>query len=319
MKQIRTVNLGKNYGREKYSALEDLNLEIEENTIFGFLGPNGAGKTTTIKLLTGLMEPSRGQIWIGDRRLSGTSNETSRNIGYLGQSPGYYKWMTGNELLKMVASLFKFSKREAGVRAEELLELTGLIDHKNRRIGTYSGGMVQRLGIAQALVNRPDVLFLDEPVSDMDPLGRKEVLEFIESLRGYITVFMSSHILQDVERVCDTVGIIDKGRMIKLADTGTLKKEYGETRILIDFQNKDDADKSENWLSIRTSSFSRKKNAFILHQGAFSPLRSSFLHWAADNCPSLENLRVITPSLEDIFVKIIGGHYEKQNPVSLNV
>ena len=318
MKQIRTVKLGKTYEKDKFTALEDLNLEIEENTIFGFLGPNGAGKTTAIKLLTGLMDPSQGEVWIGDQRISSSSENIRHKIGYLSQSPRYYEWMTGVELMRMVGLIFNMSKKEASFRADELLELAGLREHKNRRIGSYSGGMVQRLGIAQALVNRPEVLYLDEPVSDMDPLGRKEVLDFIDSLRGNITVFMSTHILQDVERVCDTVGIINKGRLIRLAETETLKKELGTAGVIIDFHDKAGADACENWLKshMESSGFTRNHNSFTLYQDEFSKLRSGFLHWAADNRPGLENLRVLKPTLEDVFIKIIGGDNEKQKPVS---
>ncbi len=318
MKQIRTVNLSKTYRKGKYPALDDLNLEIEKNSIFGFLGPNGAGKTTAIKLVTGLMRPSRGEVWIGDRKMSTNGGNIHHKIGYLSQSPRYYEWMTAVELLRMVGLFFDLSKVDSEIRADELLELAGLKEHKDRRIATYSGGMVQRLGIAQALIGRPDILFLDEPVSDMDPIGRKEVLEFIRALRGKVTVLMSSHILQDVERVCDTVGIINTGRLIRVAETKALKNEFSSTNVMFSFQEKVETDACEIWLKSRlhTSMFNRDKSSFTLQQGDFSPIKSGFLHWVADNCSSLENLQMITPTLEDVFVTIIGGDNERPDPFS---
>jgi len=178
MAAIRCQEITKFYKKDRILALDRLDFELHKNVVFGFLGPNGAGKTTAIKILTGLMRPSSGTAVVAGDLVSLNSTRLRYNIGYLSQTPVFYNWMTGKELLFFVGRLFGLSRKENEKRADELLALSGLTDSANRRIGGYSGGMIQRLGIAQAMVNKPEVLFLDEPCSSLDPLGRKEVLEF---------------------------------------------------------------------------------------------------------------------------------------------
>jgi len=182
--------------------------------VFGFLGPNGAGKTTTLRLLTGLGRPTRGRAWVAGAEVGRGDGRLARSIGYLDQDPRFYGWMRGRELLVLVADLYGMTGPDRPARIDEALEIVGLADSANRRIGGYSGGMRQRIGLAAALLNRPDVLFLDEPVSSLDPAGRHDILDVVGRLRGSTTVFMSTHILNDVERVCDRVGILDRGRLI---------------------------------------------------------------------------------------------------------
>lgn len=308
MKIIKCANLSKAYGKEKYLALDNLNLEIEKNSIFGFLGPNGAGKTTTLKLLTGLMKPTKGEVWINDNLIS-ENKEISKKIAYLSQSPYYYNWMNANQLLMFVASLFNYSKKESQMKIDQLLELCGLTEHKYRKIGSYSGGMIQRLGIAQALINEPDVLFLDEPVSDMDPLGRKEILDFIKQLKDSTTIFMSSHILEDVERVCDSVGIINKGKLIKVSKTNDLKKEFMNKGGFISFElatNKD-FEQTKTWLNQSINKdYNLNGNKIIVSQENFNIIRNDFFNMISTNSINLESFQTRKPSLEDIFISIIG-------------
>ena len=214
MSIITIRKLSKTYKKEGVNALNSIDLDVEKNTIFGYLGPNGAGKTTTIKILTGLMVPTGGKAQVAGYEIGLNSLEVRAHIGYLSQNPKYYSWMKGTELLLFTGELYGLSPGENRRRCHELLEMAGLKKAGNRKIGGYSGGMLQRIGIAQALVPYPEVLFLDEPVSSLDPIGRKEVLEFIRLLKEKTTVFMSTHILEDVERICDEVGIIHNGRII---------------------------------------------------------------------------------------------------------
>jgi ABC-2 type transport system ATP-binding protein len=204
--------LTKRYG--SIVALQDLNLEVPAGSIFGLLGPNGAGKTTTLRLLTGLGRPSGGTGRVAGVEIGGTSPRLQARIGYLDQDPRFYGWMYGRELLELAGRLHGLSGIALSTRVDEVLELVGLHGVANRRIGGYSGGMSQRLGIGQALINRPAVLILDEPVSSLDPEGRRDVMELIESLRGHATVLLSTHVLSDVERVCDHVAILDQGRLL---------------------------------------------------------------------------------------------------------
>jgi ABC-2 type transport system ATP-binding protein len=196
-------------------ALDHLSLKVYQGEVFGFLGPNGAGKTTTLKILMGLVYPTEGSASILGRSISDV--ETKFNLGYLPENPYFYDYLTGRELLMYAASLFGLSGNQAASRVDHLLETVGLEpDKANRHLRKYSKGMLQRIGIAQALVNDPSVLFMDEPMSGLDPIGRREVRDLILSLRRQgKTVFFSTHILTDVEALCDRVAILSRGRLLR--------------------------------------------------------------------------------------------------------
>jgi len=224
---IVTTGLTKRYGGGLV-ALDHLNLTVPSGTVFGFLGPNGAGKTTTLRLLTGLATATEGTGTVAGVRIGGTGGDLARNIGYLDQDPRFYGWMRGRELLTMVGQLHGLQGAALRQRVGEVLEIVGLTQAAHRRIGGYSGGMRQRLGIGQALINQPRVLFLDEPVSSLDPEGRRDVLEIISGLRGTATVFMSTHILNDVERVCDRVAILNFGHLVVEGPIDELLDRYAQ-------------------------------------------------------------------------------------------
>jgi len=209
-----------------FTALDGLSLTVEEGAVFGFLGPNGAGKTTTIRILTGLAHASGGHAWVTGNEVTSNGHEIARHIGYLPEDPAFYTWMTPLEFLDYVGRVFHYHGTERSKRVKELIQQAGLEEAAKRRIGGFSRGMRQRLGLAQALFNRPQILFLDEPASALDPAGRKEVLDFIEQQRGQCTVFMSTHILADVERVCDTVGIINRGKLVISSPREALLERY---------------------------------------------------------------------------------------------
>jgi ABC-2 type transport system ATP-binding protein len=210
---IRTSGLSKRFGR--VVALDGLDLEVPAGIVFGLLGPNGAGKTTTIRLLTGLARPTAGTARVaGIDVSSGDPVRLRRRIGVLDQDPRFYGWMTGRELLLFVGGLLDMEGDELRTRVGETLERVGLTDAADRRIGGYSGGMHQRLGIGQAILGRPEVVILDEPVSSLDPEGRRDLLALVGELRETSTVILSTHVLSDVERVCDRVAILDRGRLV---------------------------------------------------------------------------------------------------------
>ena len=199
-------------------ALDNLNLQINQGEIFGFLGPNGAGKSTTIKLLMNLLYPTSGNARILGAPVSST--EMRKNIGYLPENPYFYDYLTPVELLTYVGRLFGISAVDLKKRTRELIEDVGLGHAENRQLRKFSKGMVQRLGIAQALINEPKIVFFDEPMSGLDPLGRMDVRRIIHSLKDRgVTVFFSSHILPDVEAICDRVAILNRG---KLQEVGAL-------------------------------------------------------------------------------------------------
>jgi len=224
---VRIRDLTKQFGGASgVLALDGLDLDVPAGSVFGLLGPNGAGKTTTIRLLVGLARPTRGTVEIDEGRIDPARPDRRHGIGVLDQEPRYYGWMRGRELVEMVARLHGRSPREARLRAGEVLERVGLGDAAERRISGYSGGMRQRLGIAQALVDRPRLLVLDEPVSSLDPEGRRDVLTLIGELHGEATVIFSTHVLSDIERICDRVGILDRGRLVTEAPLPELLARY---------------------------------------------------------------------------------------------
>ena len=215
---ISTAGLTRHY--PGVQALTDLTLDVPSGTVFGFLGPNGAGKTTALKVLAGLARATSGQATVDGVRVS-AAGDHRRHLGYLAQDPRFYGWMTGRETLRYVAS-YRGIEADRERQISDLLARVGIADAADRRTSTYSGGMRQRLGIAQALVGRPAVILLDEPVSALDPIGRKDVLDLMRELKGETTVFYSTHILDDVQRVSDHVAILDHGRLVKAAPTHVL-------------------------------------------------------------------------------------------------
>lgn len=210
---ISTENLTKTYGKKQ--VVSNLNLAVPRGSICGFLGANGAGKSTTIKLLLGLLQPTSGVGKVFGKNIDQESVAIRERVGFLAQSPSFYGYLTARETLQFVASFFfTGSKTAIAARIEELIDLVGLEGKADRPVKGFSGGEKQRLGIAQAAINDPELIILDEPASALDPLGRRDVLKILESFRGRSTVFYSTHILDDVQRVSDQVVILDRGKLI---------------------------------------------------------------------------------------------------------
>jgi ABC-2 type transport system ATP-binding protein len=231
---ILCQGLTKSYG--PVQALVNLDLSVPYGSIFGFLGRNGAGKTTTMRMLAGLALPTSGRAWVAGLETTSLERSARARFGYLPQDPAFYNWMAGREYLDYVAQIQGLAPAERKRQIAGLLALSGLEEAAKRRIGGYSGGMLQRLGIAQALVGNPPVLLLDEPTSALDPAGRSEVLAMIAGLRGQVTVFLSSHILTDIERVCDTVAILHKGRLVLVSDREALLAQYAVDAVDLELE-----------------------------------------------------------------------------------
>jgi len=227
---VVVAGLTKTYGHAK--ALDGVDLVVPEGSVFGFLGPNGAGKTTTLRILAGLARPTSGSASVFGHDVTRDADRVHALIGYLPDVPGFYKWMTAPEYLKLSGRLFGLEPAVLEQRVEALLDLAGLTE-VGTRVGGYSRGMKQRLGVAQALINAPRLLLLDEPTSALDPIGRREVLEMIAALAGRTTVFFSTHILADVERVCDDVAILARGRVVEQAGIDELKARHGGAHRLV--------------------------------------------------------------------------------------
>ena len=308
MTAIRCENLSKFYKKGKVKALHNLNLQVADHTVFGFLGPNGAGKTTTIKILTGLMPQSSGQAWVAGEKLENNSMSLRKKIGYLSQEPRLYTWMTAIELLDFTGRIYGMSTKERSFRMEELIELSDLKHAAKRRISTYSGGMVQRLGIAQALMSKPEVIFLDEPTSSLDPIGRKEVLDMIKNLATDSTIFLSTHILEDVERVCDTVAILNHGELLIVEKTELLKKKYSSDILELEMLTNEEASKLTNICSHNEHCCFLKNEENLLHfeSSINSEAKALILKEIIENGLTLVRLETKKASLEDVFIKIIG-------------
>ena len=218
MRAIATDELTKDYAigfwrKRPYRALDRLTLEVEPGEVFGFLGPNGAGKTTTLKLLMQLVFPTAGHAEILGRPLGDIS--VKRRIGYLPENPYFYDYLTAEELLTYFASLFGFSRHDCRARAGRLLDEVGIGSERRLQLRKFSKGMLQRVGIAQALINDPELVVFDEPMSGLDPLGRRDVRALILQLRDRgCTVFFSSHVLSDAEALCSRVAILARGRLV---------------------------------------------------------------------------------------------------------
>jgi len=249
---IETNSLSKSFGETE--ALRSLNLRVPKNSIFGFLGPNGAGKTTTIKLLLGLIRPTEGGGTVFGHDITQSSVEVRRRIGYLAQVPSYYTHMTAREILRFKTRFYYSGPRERiEERIEETLGMVELDDKADRPIKGFSGGERQRLGIAQAQVHHPDLLILDEPAANLDPMGRRDVLGIMERLREHATIFYSTHILDDVQRVSDTVAILNHGELVAHAPIEELLMGSGGTVYSITFkQGHDEAQRiisAQEWVS----------------------------------------------------------------------
>lgn len=229
---IETENLSKIYENNK--GCRNINIAVPEGEIYGFLGPNGAGKSTFIKTVVGLLFPTSGTARILGKPIGDI--EAKKKIGYLPELFKYQEWMTGLDLLSFHSSLYKLDKRTASMKIEEVLEVVNLKGVEKNKIGTYSKGMQQRIGIASALLCDPELLFLDEPTSALDPIGRKEVRDIMVELKNRgKTIFLNSHLLSEVEMVCDSVAIISKGTIIKQGKMADLLA--GDTILHIHVEN----------------------------------------------------------------------------------
>lgn len=305
MDVIKITNLSKSFGT--FKAVSNLNLVVGENTVFGFLGPNGAGKTTTIRMMVGLTKTSSGSIEINGSKIEFGISKDHALFGYLPEQPSFYGWMTGKEYLDFAAGLFSLSSKETVERIEHLLDVVGLVSAKNKKISTYSNGMKQRLGIAQALISDPKVLILDEPVSALDPIGRREILSLIEELGKDKTIFMSTHILADVDRVCRDVAIINKGKLIIQSSLAELKEKYASPILQVSFTK----DAQEILPEIEKSDWARKveksgNQMRILLKDSEAMESNVPLRALARFNIGILNYGLTLPETEDLFVEILG-------------
>ena len=306
---IEARGLTKRYG--DVVALDALDLAVPTGSVFGFLGPNGAGKTTTLRLLTGLGRATAGTAVVAGIEVGRGGTDLARRIGYLDQDPRFYGWMTGRELLTFVGRAYGLGGAALRSRVDEVLETVGLSDAARRRIGGYSGGMRQRLGVGQAMLPRPAVLLLDEPVSALDPGGRRDTLELIGRLRGESTVLMSTHILTDVERICDRVAILDHGRLVTEAPMGELLGRHARPILELDPEPGQAAAVATLAAALRAAAWTREVRE---DHGVLRVIVTDVEQAAAEALPlvvaagvRLARFERVRPTLEDVFLQLVGA------------
>ncbi|MDQ0197698.1 ABC transporter ATP-binding protein [Neobacillus ginsengisoli] len=284
-------------------VIKGLDFNLETGKCIALLGPNGAGKTTILRILSGLMKPTAGTISFTDAK---KGEDIRFLIGYLPQFPVFYEWMSGLEFLVYVGKLAGLKHKDAKERSLELLNLVGLIDAKNRKVGKYSGGMRQRLGIAQALIHRPKLVMLDEPVSALDPLGRREVLDLLEGLKKETTILFSTHILNDAEEVCDKILFLHNGEIVESGTMEELHEQNQQPKIDFIFRGKANQYSQSLASHPLTQSVLVEGNKVSVIVKDIDLARQAFLSEAsAQNWP-IEKFEVNSMTLEDVFMKVVG-------------
>lgn len=300
MALIQVKNLEKTF--KDIKVIKGLNFDLEPGKCVALIGANGAGKTTTLKMLSGLLKPSKGRIYFEGGKMG---DDIRKKIGYLPQHPVFHDWMTASEFLEYIGKLSGLSSREAKLRSDELLELVGIADAKNRRIGKYSGGMKQRLGIAQAIIHRPKLIMLDEPVSALDPFGRREVLELLEKLKQEATVLFSTHILNDAEEVCESILFLHNGEIIESGTMDEFREKYQQSKIDLVFKGSPEAylDSISDHPEIISVQIEGNKASVLVND--LNAVKELILNMAVQKDWPLYKYEISSITLEDVFMKVV--------------
>ncbi len=289
-----------------HEVLNGLDMDVPEHSIFGFVGQNGAGKTTTMKIILGLLKPDSGSVTVCGEKVMYGETKTNRNIGFLPDVPEFYGYMKPMEYLKLCGEITGLTKTQIKLKSEELLELVGLKNEK-KKIGGFSRGMKQRLGIAQALLNEPKLLICDEPTSALDPVGRKEILDILFAAKGKTTIVLSTHILSDVERICDRIAVLHSGKLALCGTLSEIKERHRHNGFVLEFESEKEASLLENADELKQPSINLSRDGstvtlimteydmnghFLL--GVLSQIRIVPLKFA-----------VMEPTLESLFMEVV--------------
>jgi ABC-2 type transport system ATP-binding protein len=297
MDMLRIDNLHRRFGEKE--VLKGLNLSVPENSIFGFIGRNGAGKTTTMKTVLGLLKPDRGEITVAGEKVEFGQTATNRFIGYLPDVPEFYSFMNPQEYLSFCGEITGMDKKEIRSRSAELLELVGLENEKHRIKG-FSRGMKQRLGIAQALLNRPKLLICDEPTSALDPMGRKEILDILMQVREQTTVLFSTHILSDVERICTDIALLNDGQVAVQGKLSDIKTKYRSDEYLLETETE-----ASQLALLNAFPGAEKLGRTQLTFREKRHTQFDVLQFVTKQRIPLLKLERIEPSLEDLFMEVV--------------
>lgn len=297
MDVLSIQNLKKNFGSKE--VLCGLDLSVPEHSIFGFIGKNGAGKTTTMKAILGLLKSDSGEIYVMGEKVHFGQTSTNRYIGYLPDVPEFYSYMTSLEYLTLCGEVCGMNKAGIVTRSKELLELVGL-GQERRRIKGFSRGMKQRLGIAQALLNRPKILICDEPTSALDPAGRKEILDILLAAKEQTTVLFSTHILSDVERICTEAAFLHDGKIAMQGTIAELRNKRSSDGFIIEIDQKWAAD---TLIKTFGGFQSTEQNALVFHGN--EERFFSIMQYVAENRIPVQRIERIEPTLESLFLEVI--------------
>ncbi|MBD5495740.1 MAG: ABC transporter ATP-binding protein [Lachnospiraceae bacterium] len=296
MDVLAIQNLKKNFGSKE--VLCGIDLSVPEHSIYGFIGKNGAGKTTTMKAILGLLKPDSGDVYVMGEKVHFGQTGTNRHIGYLPDVTEFYSYMTPLEYLNFCGEVSGMDKAGIVARSKELLELVGL-GQERHRIKGFSRGMKQRLGIAQALLNRPKLLICDEPTSALDPVGRKEILDILLAARDQTTVLFSTHILSDVERICTAAAFLNNGKIAMQGTIAELRNKRSSDGFIIETKQKGDTD-----TLIKTFGDLRhtEQNALVFHGS--EERFFAIMQYVAENRIPVQKIERIEPTLESMFLEV---------------
>ena len=294
---LEANNLTKIYGSEH--AVNEVSFSLAEKSSTALIGPNGAGKTTTLSMLAGLLKPTTGKI-----SLNGDDHaDVRKSIGFLPQYPQFFTWLTALEFTEMAAKLSGMDARAAKLEAQKTLEFVGLEDALKKKTGTFSGGMKQRLGLAQAIVHKPKLLLLDEPVSALDPVGRREIMNLLKNLQQNMTILYSTHILNDAEEMTDQLLFLRKGQLVEQGSLGDVRMKYDSPRYRVEFASEEDA---LNFAARAPWKVSYHGTSGFIDITNEVPEMREVLGYLAGSGLIVRKAERQTASLEEIFMKVAG-------------
>lgn len=305
MQVLEIKNLKKRFGTKQ--VLRGVELTVKEHSIYGFIGRNGAGKTTTMKTVVGLLKPDQGEIFVCQEPVRYGNSSTNRQVGFLPDVPEYYGFMSPEEYLELCGKITGMDPRRIRERSQELLKTTGLWEDRKRRISGFSRGMKQRLGIAQALLHKPRLLICDEPTSALDPAGRKEILDILFQVGKEAAVLFSTHILADVERICDEIAVLDQGKIVLSGKLEDIRESYTPDCIKVEFHTPQDLQKflgdAKNIQVRRTG----VKEAEVTGKDGESrgQIQKRLYACLLEHPLEIQRIEVPEPSLENLFLEVI--------------
>lgn len=297
---LQIENLSKSFGNN--TVIDDLSFTVPEHSIFGFIGQNGAGKTTTMKMILGLLKADSGKITVCGETVRFGQTKTNEYIGYLPDVPEFYPYMRPKEYLELCGEITGLSAEKIKSRSDELLTLVGL-SGVNKKISSFSRGMKQRLGIAQALLNEPILLICDEPTSALDPVGRKEILDILLAVKGKTTVIFSTHILSDVERICDRIAVLNKGKIALCGTLSELKSQHKAESLIVEFATNTDKDKFLSLFS--TENTTQSEVSITIHTSNLAKTQMAVLELLVNEKILPQRIEVAEPTIESLFLEVI--------------